>query len=125
MANISYGRSVKPVVKDNARTRRHMRRMVEAIECRKIEAILASEQGWEPPERTTKLSRAENHSRRAVSDRVSKAVETETEYHKQILAGAANYVQHRISSKYQKVCNEAGRQIRAVQKPRRRSIPLV
>jgi len=125
MANISYGRSVKPVVKDNARTRRHMRRMVEAIECRKIEEILAAELGWGPPARTTELSRAENHCRRAVNDRVSKAVETETEYHKQILAGAANYVEHRMNSKYLKVANEAGRQIRAVQKPHRRSIPLI
>jgi len=125
MAIISYGKSVKPVVKDNARTRRHMRRMVEAIECRKIEEILAAELGWGPTARTTELSRAENHFRRVLSDRVSMAVETKTEYHKQILASAANYVQHRISRKYQKVCNEAGRQIRAVQKPRRRSIPLV
>lgn len=125
MANISYGRSVKPVLKDNARTRRHMCRMVEAIECRKIEEILASELGWEPPARGTELSRAENHCRRVASDRVSKAVETETEYHKQIQAAAAKYVEHCISSKYQKVLNEAGRQIRAVQKPRRRSISLV
>jgi len=125
MANVSYGRSVKPVVKDNARTRRHMRRMVEAIECRKIEEILASKLGWELLARTTELSRAENHCRRIVNDRVSKAVETETEYHKQILVGAARYVAHRISSKKQKVSNKAGRQIRAVQKPRRRSIPLI
>jgi len=97
MANISYGRSVKPVVKDNARTRRHMRRMVEAIECRKIEEILASELGWEPPARGTELSRAENHCRRVGSDRVSKAVETQTEYHKQILAGAAKYTGGEIS----------------------------
>lgn len=125
MAKISYGRSVKPVAKNNARARRHMRRMLEAIECRKIEEILASELGWEPQARATELCRAENHCRRAVTDRVSKAVETETEYHKQILAGAVKYVEQRINSKYQKVCNEAGHHIRAVQKIRRRSIPLV
>ena len=125
MAIISYGRSVKPVVKDNARTRRHMRRMVEAIECRKIEEILAAELGWEPPARTSELSRAENHCRRVVSDRVSMAVETETEYHKQIRAAAAKYVEHRMKSKYLKVCNEAGRQIRAVQRPCKKSIPLI
>ncbi|OQP34054.1 hypothetical protein B2J69_09720 [Pantoea latae] len=102
-----------------------MRRMVEAIECRKIEEILAAELGWGPTARTTELSRAENHCRRVVSDRVSMAVETETEYRKQIRAAAAKYVEHRMKSKYLKVCNEAGRQIRAVQKPRRRSIPLV
>ncbi|WP_455906872.1 transcriptional antitermination N peptide [Pantoea dispersa] len=91
MANISYGRSVKPVMKDNARTRRHRRRMVEAIECRRIEVILAAELGWEPPARNAELSRAENHCRRVFTDRISKAVETETEYHKQILAGASRY----------------------------------
>lgn len=58
-------------------------------------------------------------------DRVVKAVETETEYHKQIMAGASMYVEHRISTKYQKVSNEAGRQIHAVQKMRGKSIPLI
>lgn len=62
---------------------------------------------------------------RKPADRVVKAVDTETEYHKQILAGAAAYVEHRISSKYQKVSNEAGRQIHAVQKMRGKSIPLI
>lgn len=116
MAKISYGRSVKPVAKNNARARRHMRRMLEAIACRKIEEILASELGWEPPARATELCRAENHCRRAVTDRVSKAVETETEYHKQIMAGAAKYPDYRMNSQFTKVCNEAGRQIHAVQK---------
>ncbi|WP_258576979.1 hypothetical protein [Candidatus Pantoea persica] len=71
------------------------------------------------------MSREEISCKHKAADRVSKTVETETDYHKQILAGAAKYVEHRISSKYQKVINEAGRQLRAVQKPRRRSIPLV
>lgn len=124
MANISYGRSVRPFIKDNSRTRRHMRRMVEAIKCRKIEEILDSELGEKSPAQATELCRAENLCRRVVSDRVSKAVETETEYRKQILAGADKYVEHRINSKYHKICNEAGRQIHAEQKPRRRSIPL-
>ena len=62
---------------------------------------------------------------RKPTDRVVKAVDTETEYHKQILAGASMYVEHRISTKYQKVSNEAGRQIHAVQKFKGRSIPLI
>ncbi|WP_340278687.1 hypothetical protein [Pantoea agglomerans] len=95
MAKISYGRSVKPVVKDNARSRRHMRRIVEAIECRKIEGILAAELGWVPPARTSELSRAENHCRRVVSDRVSKAMKTETEYHKQILTESEKFSEHK------------------------------
>lgn len=125
MANISYGRSVKPVVKDNARTRRHMRRMVEAIECRKIEEILADQLGWEPPGRLSDFNRAEFSCKRRVSDRVNKAAERETEYHTQIQAAAAKHVEHRMKNKYLKVANEAGRQIRAVQKPYRKSIPLV
>ena len=125
MANISYGRSVKPVVKNNARTRRHMRRMVEAIECRKIEETLAAQLGWEPPARLPDFNRAELGCKPKVSDRVNKAAERETEYHNQIQAAAAKYVEHRMKSKYLKVANEAGRQIRAVQKPYRKSIPLV
>ena len=63
--------------------------------------------------------------KRPITDRVVKAVDTETDYHKQILAGAAMYVEHRISTKYQRVSNEAGRQIHAVQKIRGKSIPLI
>lgn len=63
--------------------------------------------------------------KRPAADRVVKAVDTETEYHKQILAGAAKYVEHRVSTKYQKVSNEAGRQIYAIQKIRGKSIPLI
>ena len=70
-------------------------------------------------------SRVVLQCKRPAADRVVKAVETETEYHKQILAGAAAYVEHRISTKYQKVSNEAGRQIHAVQKMRGKSIPLI
>ncbi|MGE1561339.1 hypothetical protein [Pantoea septica] len=54
-----------------------------------------------------------------------KAVETQTEYHKQILAGASIYVERRISTKYQRVSNEAGRHIQAVQKMRGKAILLI
>lgn len=91
MAKISYGRSVKPVVKNNARTCRHMRRMLEAIECRKIEEILAAQFGHELPVRSAELNRAEICCKRVTCNRVSKATETETEYHRQIIAGAASY----------------------------------
>lgn len=116
MAKISYGRSVKPVVKNNARTRRHMRRMLEAIECRKIEEILAAQFGHELPVRSAELNRAEICCKRVTCNRVSKTTETETEYHKQIMAGAAKYPDYRMNSQFTKVCNEAGRQIHAVQK---------
>ncbi|QGY29793.1 antitermination protein N [Pantoea cypripedii] len=62
---------------------------------------------------------------RKPTDRVVKAVDTDTEYHKQILAGAAAYVEYRSNPKHQKVTNEAGRQIHAVQRQRGKSIPLV
>lgn len=68
-------------------------------------------------------SRVVLQCKRLAADRVVKAVETETENHKQILAGAAMYVEHRISTKYQKVSNEAGRQIHAVQKMRGKLMP--
>ncbi|UIA85252.1 antitermination protein [Erwinia tracheiphila] len=58
-------------------------------------------------------------------DRVSKAVDTSTEYHKQILAAAAKYVECRENPKYRKVLNEAGRTINAKQKMRGKSIPLI
>jgi len=70
-------------------------------------------------------SRVVLQCKRPVTDRVVKAVDTDTEYHKQILVGAAMYVEHRISTKYQRVSNEAGRQIHARQKMRGKSIPLI
>jgi len=63
--------------------------------------------------------------KRRATPSVDRAVDTETDYHKQILAGAAAYVEYRISSKFKKVSNEAGRQIHAVQKMRGKSIPLI
>lgn len=63
--------------------------------------------------------------KRPAADRVVKAVETETEYHQQIMAGAARYTERRISNQYLKVCNEAERQIRAVQKRHGNSRPLI
>lgn len=62
---------------------------------------------------------------RKPTERVVKAVDTATEYHKQILAGAAAYIEYRANPKHQKVANEAGRQIHAVQKVRGKSIPLI
>lgn len=91
MAKVSYGSSVKPAVKNNARARRHMRRMLEAIERRKIEEILSDQLRWELPAGSIESNQAEHSYKRTVSGRVSKAVETDTVYHKQILAGAARY----------------------------------
>lgn len=91
MANIVYGKSLNPVGKDNAKSRRNARRAEEAIKAREIEAILASAFSQEAPQRRVELSRAEIACKRPAADRVVKAVETETEYHKQILEGAAKY----------------------------------
>lgn len=125
MANISYGRSVKPVVKDNARTRRHMRRMVEAIECRKIEEILASKLGWEPPAQLPDFNPADLSYKRTVSDRVSKAVKTETEYHKQIIKGASSYREYGSKPRHQRIGNEAGRTIHVKQRRIHKPISLI
>ncbi|MET3816930.1 hypothetical protein [Pantoea sp. UYEF8] len=81
MAKISYGRSVKPVVKDNARARRHMRRMLNAIECRKIEEKQADRFGYEQPEKSTKLKQVRTDSRlsrveKALSIRSSKTYDS-------------------------------------------------
>ncbi|WP_205952189.1 hypothetical protein [Pantoea stewartii] len=58
MANISYGRSIKSLLKDNSRTRRHLRRMLEAFECRKNQEIPAV-----PPVRELPMHKIiQNHS---------------------------------------------------------------
>lgn len=125
MAKISYGRSVKPVVKNNARTRRHMRRMLEAIECRKIEEILAAQFGHELPVRSAELNRAEICCKRVTCNRVSKATETETEYHRQIMAGASSYREYHSKPHYQRIGNEAGRKIHVKQRRLKKPIPLM
>lgn len=98
MANIVYGKSLNPVGKDNAKSRRNARRAEEAIKAREIEAILASAFSQEAPQRRVELSRAEIACKRPAADRVVKAVETETEYHKQILAGAEKHVGGQIEN---------------------------
>lgn len=98
MATIVYGRSVKPVPKETAAARRNARRADEAIKSREVEAILASQFGQDAPTRRVELSRAEIACKRQVTPSVNRAVDTETEYHKQILAGAAKYIGGEISS---------------------------
>jgi len=77
MANICYGKSVKTIDKVNARTRRHIRRMVKAIECRKIEEVQAAKPGDDQAAKSIKLKQARVKSRlsrveRALSIRPSK-----------------------------------------------------
>ena len=59
MTNIVYGKSLNPVGKDNAKSRRNARRAEEAIKAREIEAILSAAIGGEAPSRQKELSRAE------------------------------------------------------------------
>ncbi|WP_293792603.1 hypothetical protein [uncultured Pantoea sp.] len=58
MANISYGRSVRSFLKDNSRTRRHFRRMLEAFDSRENQDIVAVQ-----PEREMPLHKViQNHN---------------------------------------------------------------
>lgn len=102
----------------NAQERRRDRRAGKQAEWKQANPLLVGVKAQPSCRPTLTLNR------KAV-DRVVKAVETETEYHKQILAGAEAYVECRENPKYRKVCNEAGRQIHAVQKRRGKSIPLI
>lgn len=122
MTLITYGCSVR----ETAKTRRHARRRAAAIERDNLEKIIDAASGTEPEavavtEAPARMLRVD----RAISAPRLRATGPETDYHRQILAGAAAYVEHRISTKYQKVSNEAGRQIHVVQKKCGRSIPLI
>lgn len=70
-------------------------------------------------------SRVVLQCKRPATDRVVKAVDTETEYHKQILAGAAAYAEQRSSNKfYSKPKTEYGVMAVGRQKRKESSKPL-
>lgn len=71
MANISYGRSVSHFLKDNSRTRRHIRRVLEAFECRENEEFQSVQTVREIPMHTV----IQNHSAiKSPLSRVEKAL---------------------------------------------------
>lgn len=103
-------------MKENAKTRRHLRRVLNAIRrCSKEVAYIIEV----PVDQRSKASsvKKRDHSLSQLSiNRVRKAVDTQTEYNKQIVEAAAKYPDYRVNPQFMKVCNEAGRQIHAVQK---------
>lgn len=106
MTVITYGTSVK----ETAKTRRHARRRAMAIDRERIESIIDTAFGIEPKVVAIEVKHI---------SRIEKAVISPS------LREKREEVALRISTKYQKVSNEAGRQIHAVQKIRGKSIPLI
>lgn len=106
MTVITYGTSVK----ENAKARRHARRRAVAMDRERIESIIDTVFGIEPEVVAVEVKHI---------SRIEKAVSSPS------LREKRKEVAMRISTKYQRVSNEAGRQIHAVQKVRGKSIPLI
>lgn len=98
-------------MKENAKTRRHYRRMLKAIENRKINESLGLNNGLQPLEQVSKQRLEELNSKQSISSRVCKAVRTETEYHIQILSGASKFQHYHLKPEFHRINNETGRQI--------------
>jgi|GEM_PF-1024694 len=96
MANIVYGKSLNPVGKDNAKSRRNARRAQEAIKAREIEAILAAVLGTEPPARQEELSRAELACKRKPSMQADRVVANA--YTQQIESAASKHMGSQIEN---------------------------
>jgi len=103
-------------MRENAKTRRHLRRALDAIRRRSTElACVIKILGNEHPQCSPESKRNNSLSQLA-NDRICKAVDTQTEYHKQIIQEAAKYPDYRANPQFMKIGNEAGRQIHAIQK---------
>lgn len=106
MTVITYGTSVK----ENAKSRRHARRRAVAMDRERIESIIDTAFGIEPEVVAVEAKHI---------SRIDKACSSPS------LRDRKQPGVNLTNTKYQKVTNEAGRQIHAVQKMRRRSIPLI
>ena len=106
MTVITYGTSVK----ENAKSRRHARRRAVAMDRERIESIIDTAFGIEPEVVAIQVKHISRIEKACISPSLREKREE---------------VALRISTKYQKVSNEAGRQIHAVQKMRGKSIPLI
>lgn len=106
MTVITYGSSTK----QSAKSRRHARRRAVALDRERIESIIDIAFGAEPEVVAIEVKHI---------SRIDKAVSSPSlRDRKQSAINMAN-------TKYQKVSNEAGRQIHAVQKFRGKSISLI
>lgn len=118
MTIITYGSSVK----ETAKTRRHARRRAAAIERDKLENIIDVAFGIET------VAAAPIAVRRI--SRIEKAVNVSS-YPRQLAKALAYHEplamkrEEKQRREHEKISNEAGRQIHAVQKVRGKSIPLI
>ncbi len=123
MANIVYGKSLNPVGKDNAKSRRNARRAEDAIKAREIEAILAVALGAEAPVRQAELSRAELACKRKPSMQAARVVANP--YTQQIEAASERATLSLVKRKsFDTVRAGATHIVNAKQKMRGKSIPL-
>lgn len=106
MTVITYGTSVK----ENAKSRRHARRRAVAMDRERIESIIDTAFGIEPEVVAIEVKHI---------SRIEKAVSSPS------LRDRRQQGINLTNTKYQRVKNEAGRQIHAVQKIRGKSIPLI
>jgi len=106
MTVITYGTSVK----ENAKTRRHARRRAVAMDRERIESIIDTAFGIEPEVVAIEIKHI---------GRIEKAVISPS------LRDRHESTQNLMNRNYQKVSNEAGRQIHAVQKICGKSTPLI
>lgn len=124
MANIVYGKSLNPVGKDNAKSRRNARRTEEAIKAREIEAILAAALGTEAPARQKELNRAELACKRKPAMQADRLVANP--YTQQIEAAAERATLSLGKRKsFDTVRAGATHIVNARQKMRGKSIPLI
>lgn len=106
MTVITYGTSVK----ENAKSRRHARRRAVAMDRERIESIIDTAFGIEPEVVAIEVKHI---------SRIEKAVISPS------LRDRHESTQNLMNRNYQKVSNEAGRQIHAVQKICGKSTPLI
>lgn len=106
MTVITYGTSTK----QSAKSRRHARRRAVAMDRERIESIIDTAFGIEPEVVAVEVKHI---------SRIEKACSSPS------LRDREHAGISLIRKKYQKVSNEAGRQIHAVQKMRGKSIPLI
>ncbi|MDF7630465.1 hypothetical protein PUG46_14435 [Erwiniaceae bacterium L1_55_4] len=125
MAIIIFGRSVKPLMKNNSKSRRHMRRMLIAMARRKEEQLSGEQNEVKLTTHHLKVYESKSINELKSNDRVSKAIETETDYHKQILAESEKFREHKRNINMWKVNNNEGRIIHVLQKTVKKSTILI
>lgn len=122
MATISYGKSVNPVAKNNASTRRLARRKAEAIQRELVASRIYKALGLKP-EKQERLTRAEIACQRPVKPLLQYPAPA-NEYTQQIERNAEK-LERKNRRIWYRDTNPLGNKIHAVQKMRGKSIALV